>query len=99
MAARRKRINLPAIARQDIDLEHILDAHTEGGSRVGSSKTLYPAGWTGRQVETAVLEAYSIAKRVLTQGVRVKVKGSSGGLTLEMWVNLESRRIETAYPV
>jgi hypothetical protein len=95
---RRKAVNLPAIQSADIDLDHIVEGHTEGGPRAGTAKTLFPSGWTKDDIERAVLAAYSAGKRVGTQGSRVKVVGDSGGITIVMWVNIESRRIETAYP-
>jgi hypothetical protein len=96
---RRKRVNLPAVTRADIDIEHIVSGHTVGGSRAGSAKTPFPEGWTERDIEKAVLSAYNACERVATQGRRVRVVGQGGGLEIEMWVNLESGRIETAYPV
>jgi len=96
---RQKPISLPRIGAADVDLAHILEGHCEGGSRAGSSKTLFPAGWTGPEVLASILAAYRVAKRMQRQGDRIKVQGVSHGLTLEMWVNMTDRRIETAYPV
>jgi hypothetical protein len=96
---RRKAVNLPRITRDSVDLAHILEGHTAGGERAGSSKTMFPEGWTERDIETAILNAYNGGRKVATQGSRVRVKGEAGGIAIEMWVNLETRRIETAYPI
>jgi hypothetical protein len=96
---RPKAINLPAISAADIDLDHIVSGHTEGGKRVGTSKTLFPADWSDADIERAILDAYGSGKRLATQGPRVKVIGDSGGVKIVMWVNMETRRLETAYPV
>lgn len=66
---------------------------------MGSAKTLFPSGWSDDTVALAILKAHRAGKRVLTQGVRVKVRGETDGVIIEMWVNMENRRIETAYPV
>lgn len=96
---RRKAINLPRMTRASIDLAHILAGHVAGGERAGSSKTLFPEGWTEKDIETAVFNAYNNGRKVATQGNRVRVKGVGGGILIEIWVNLESKRIETAYPI
>lgn len=96
---RRKAINLPRMTRASIDLAHILDGHAEGGERAGSSKTLFPGGWTEKDIETAVFNAYNNGRKVATQGNRARVRGVGSGVEIEMWVNLESKRIETAYPI
>ena len=96
---RLKPIGLPKITAADVDLAHIREAHLPGGVRAGASKTLFPAGWSEHDVLSAVLAAYTGGKRIETQGQRVRVLGESRGLSIEMWVNLISKRIETAYPV
>lgn len=96
---RKKPVSLPRIGRADIDLQHILSGHSHGGYRVSSAKTVFPSEWSERQIESAILAAYRSGKRVITQGNRVKVKGDSHGMTIEMWVNMETKTIETAYPV
>ncbi|HEX8361045.1 MAG TPA: RHS repeat-associated core domain-containing protein [Longimicrobium sp.] len=95
---RPKAINLPAWRRVDIDMDHITSGHVRGGSRVSENKDLFPDGMTSRQIEAAVRDAYRYGERVRTQGERVLVRGESRGLRLEMWVNTETRKIETAYP-
>lgn len=97
--SRAKPVNLPKISAADVDLEHIVEGHRQGGKRVGSAKTLFPAEWSDAEVLAAVLDAYRVAKKVLTQGVRVKVHGVSHGMTVELWVNMDTKRVETAYPL
>jgi hypothetical protein len=96
---RRKAVNLPKITRDDIDIDHIASGHLMGGSRAGSSKTQFPDGWTIKDIESAVLSAYNSGKRVETQGARARVVGFGGSVKIEMWVNLETKRLETAYPI
>lgn len=43
-------------------------------------------------------EAYKSGKRLKTQGDRVKIEGNGGGMKIEMWVNIKTKTIETAYP-
>jgi RHS repeat-associated protein len=93
-----KPVNLPAWRTIAIDIEHILSGHTAGGARVSVIKSLFPASMTEGQIEAAVREAYRFGEKVATQGERVVVRGQSGGLTIEMYVNTTTRSIETAYP-
>jgi hypothetical protein len=70
-----------------------------GGTRVSDLKSLFPSGWNASQIEQAVRQAYRYGERISTQGDRVLVRGENNGLQIEMWVNTETRTIETAYPV
>lgn len=70
-----------------------------GGSRVSPLKDLFPDSMTSAQVESSVRQAYRSSSRLATQGDRVLVRGSANDLTIEMWVNRQTRTIETAYPV
>ena len=92
--------NLPAWKKIGIDIDHIASGHMVGGSRtVGGAKDLFPRSMSRSQVAAAVRNAYRYGTRVRTQGERVLVRGKDGRLTIEMWVNTETREIETAYPV
>lgn len=93
-----KPINLPAWRRISIDMAHIASGHMVGGSRLSSLKTLFSESMSVNQVENAVRQAYRYGERVATQGNRVLVRGESGGTWIEMWVNTDTRTIETAYP-
>jgi len=94
-----KPINLPSWRRISIDIEHIARRHMVGGAEAGPRKDLFPEGLTPTQVLRLVKEAYRYARRVGSQGARVLVRGEADGMTIEMWVNTETRTIETAYPV
>jgi|GEM_PF-991523 len=93
-----KPINLPGWRRIAIDMEHIASGHMIGGSRVSSLKTLFSESMSVNQVQNAVRQAYRYSERVASQGNRVLVRGESGGTQIEMWVNTDTRTIETAYP-
>lgn len=96
--ATRPRVDLPSAKRISVDIDHIARGHMVGGNT--GNKDLFPEGWTRDQVKRAVLQAYSNSpKRVYTQGPRVLLEGKADGLTIEMWVNVEEKTIETAYPV
>ncbi|QNQ18532.1 EndoU domain-containing protein [Kosakonia sp. SMBL-WEM22] len=51
-----------------------------------------------KQIENAVKDAYSNIKVIKTQGDRVMGQGTSGGMTIEIWINKSTKTIETAYP-
>jgi hypothetical protein len=72
-----------------------------GGSRVSPKKDLFPDYMDRRAVHRAITDAYRhITTRIASQGARVKVQGvTNAGNIIEMWVNRETRVIETAYPV
>jgi hypothetical protein len=94
-----KPVNLPAWRRISIDMEHIASGHMVGGSRLSPLKSLFPESMSVDQVEKAVRQAYRYGERVATQGNRVLVRGEHGGTRIEMWVNTDTRTIETAYPI
>jgi RHS repeat-associated protein len=97
-AARSKPVNLPSWKKVAVDMEHVASGHMAGGSRVSKLKDLFPSHMNEAQVEKAIREAYRNAERVQTQGPRVLVRGTHEGLNVEMWVNTETKVIETAYP-
>lgn len=63
-----------------------------------SKKTLFPENMSHKDIEKAVREAYSNVKVVETQGDRVLGRGTSGNMSIEMWINKQTKEIETAYP-
>ena len=95
-----KPINLPSYKKVNINMGHIMSGHSKSGGRATQSKikSLFPRNMSQKQIENAIRNAYRHGKRVQTQGDRVKVQGKSGGMTIEMWVNTKTKRIETAYP-
>ena len=94
-----KPVNLPSWKRIEIDMEHIASGHMTGGSRVSAKKDMFSESMSARQVERAVRQAYRYGERVAVQGERVLVRGEYGGMRIEMWVNTQTRTIETAYPI
>jgi len=96
-----KRFNLPRWKRVKIDIDHIASGHIYGGSRVSPRKDLFPEYMTKGDVEKAVRDAYRHGERVRTQDDRILVRGqdSVSRLTIEMWVNVKTRTLETAYPI
>jgi len=98
---RKKPVNLPSKKKIIIKIEHILSGHSQGGDRTkgkNSKKTLFPENMSHKDIEKAVREAYSNVKVVETQGDRVLGRGTSGNMSIEMWINKQTKEIETAYP-
>ncbi len=54
-----------------------------------------------KQITNAIKEAYKNSKKVKTQirdgEKRVKLIGQSGDLTIQMWVNLTTKTLESAF--
>lgn len=94
-----KSINLPSWKKIKIDIEHIASGHMKGGSRVSDIKDLFPEYMTKKQIENNVRQAYRYGKRLKTQGSRAKIVGEYGGITIEMWVDLDKKIIESAWPL
>ncbi|MER7754510.1 polymorphic toxin-type HINT domain-containing protein [Kitasatospora sp. NPDC097643] len=97
-----KPVNLPGWRNINVKMEHILDGHTAGGTRYQQSniKTKFPDEWSPKKIESTVRKAYKGATMAgPSQGPRVFLRGKAEGLEIEMWVNKETREIETAYPV
>ncbi len=81
-------------------MNHISSGHMPGGDRNPDGKKSVFWGLTTEQVVKAIYEAYEHAKRLQTQGDRIKLIGSSStfNLLIEMWINVVTYVIETAYP-
>jgi len=95
-----KSVSLPALKSLTVDMTHILSGHVKGGSRVSTMKTLFDSNLSPKQIENMVKAAYKNAKKLKTQGNRVKVVGQSdNGTVIEMWVNKATKVIESAYPI
>ena len=65
----------------------------------GMALTLFNSSWSQSTVESAIKEAYESAKKIETQGDRVRLHGTGSGQKIEMWLNTKSKTIETAYPI
>src|SRR5690606_3175193 len=98
-----KAVNLPAWKTIGIDLPHIVSGHTATGAGIKQGKRgdLFPEWMTGNQIEKAVREAYKNGNRIGSRegGNKVIVQGMAVGLLIEMYVNVKTKTIETAYPV
>ncbi|MGW2785971.1 RHS repeat-associated core domain-containing protein [Streptomyces populi] len=111
-ATRPKNFNVPGWRTVKIDMPHIINNHTAGGEGYRQSveqvkrnggvryKDKYHDDMTPAQIESTVRQAYRYAGPALkVQGDRVRMRGMSNGLTIEMWFNRSTGEIETAYPV
>jgi hypothetical protein len=99
----KKSVNMPSWKKIDIWMKHILSGHTGKGWRTGcagNNKTLFPDGFSEKQVEKVVRQAYRYGRKFKTQNsTTVVVRGEYQGLKIEMYVNTEKKIIETAYPI
>ena len=95
-----KSIGLPGLKSLTINMEHILSGHLAGGARASSIKTLFASNLSSKQIENMIKTAYSNAKKIKTQGDRIKVVGQAkDGTVIEIWVNKVTKVIESAYPI
>ncbi|GAA3622533.1 EndoU domain-containing protein [Flavivirga jejuensis] len=95
-----KSIGLPGLRSLTINMKHIISGHVAGGVRASSIKTLFASNLSHKQIENMIKTAYSNAKRIKTQGDRIKVVGQAkDGTVIEIWVNKVTKTIETAYPL
>jgi hypothetical protein len=95
-------VNMPSWKNIDIDIDHIVDNHTVGGKGYKQSgvKDKFPDHMSEGSIESTVRQAYRNAQKVgPSQGDRYKMRGHANGMTIEMWVNVKTKEIETAYPV
>ena len=98
-----KRCNLPSYKKVKVDMGHIRERHIKGG-KVAKHRNkpdqLFPENMSERQIEKTVKEAYRNGKRVGSQPPdQVKVRGEYDGVKVEMYINVKTKQIETAYPV
>ena len=100
-----KAMNLPSWKAIDIDVEHIVKNHTAQGKgyiesqRRGGHKDKFYDFMSADTIAHTVRQAYRNAQRVgPAQGDRIKMRGYANGMTIEIWVNIKTKTIETAYP-
>ncbi|WP_406368423.1 hypothetical protein OG788_46220 [Streptomyces sp. NBC_00647] len=109
---RPKNYNLPGWKKVKIGTPHIIANHAAGGvgyrqnvrdvERKGGTrfKDKYHDDMSPAQIESTIRQAYRYAGPALKgQRERVRMRGVSNGLTIEMWFNRDLDLIETAYPV
>lgn len=74
----------------------------EGGRLIGvgaEERTVFE-GLNQGQVQRVIRGAYEgEVKKIASQGDRVLLRGTHEGWTVEMWVNTETKTLETAYPI
>jgi RHS repeat-associated protein len=100
--------NLPAQNKIEVDVEHSIDNHTTGGSgyqqsaKMGGQKDLWPEGYDKGMIEKALRGAYDNASKVGRQfnegGDIFKLRGTYGGMNIEMWLDT-STNVLRGYPV
>ena len=95
---KKKAVNLPSAEKISINLAHIMSGHSANGNRGGPNKDRFPDGITGVTIERIIREAYKHAEKIETQGERVFLRGPWGDNVIEMWVNLATKTIESAWP-
>jgi hypothetical protein len=109
----KKAISLPKFEKLSFRIDpgeikpHFLTGHKTGGSRLvqsikdGGLKGVFPEWMNDKQITNAIKEAYKNSKKVKTQIIngekKVKLIGQSGDLTIQMWVNLTTKTLESAY--
>jgi hypothetical protein len=98
--SRSKPVNLPKYKRLRLDKEEIMSGHSSGGNRGGPDKDRFPDWMTWPMIQKAIEEAYNTSKKLVTTGERVFLKGVSETyrISVEMWVNIKTKVIETAWP-
>ncbi|MBO0799984.1 MAG: EndoU domain-containing protein, partial [Blastocatellia bacterium] len=105
-----KPVSLPSTKKVKIDMDEVISGHTRTGDRYVQGvkagkevpKDLFPDDMNEKQIRSAILDAYAHSKIITSQGARgerVMVRGiTKDGMIIEMWVNKETKMIETAYP-
>ena len=63
-----------------------------------SKKTLFPENMSNKDIEKAVREVYSNVKIIKSQRDRVLGRGTSGNMSIEMWINKQTKKVENDYP-
>ncbi len=91
-------INLPGWTRLTIDWAHIAERHMPGGAFTEGRDVFLNLTKDGALA--AIEQAYGTATTVSVQGERVLLEGvTKNGMTVQMWLNKVTNKIETAYPV
>lgn len=99
---RKKPVHFPSAKKVKIEMEHIASGHMQGGSRANQSKikTTFPVHMKEKDVERAIKQAYKRGKLIHRQENKVKIRGvSDDGQKIEIWVNVKTGTIDTAYPI
>jgi hypothetical protein len=96
----KKPVNLPSGKKVKLDMDHISSGHMPDGDRNPDGNKSVFWGMTSAQVAKAIYEAYNASSKLQSQGSRIKLIGYSNtfNLIIEMWINITTKIIETAYP-
>ena len=95
---RKKSNNLPSYKNININMDHIMSGHSSGGNRGGPNKDRFPVYLSRYAIRKAIITAYRYGKKIRTQGDRVFIRGPWGRNYIEMWVNVVTKIIESAWP-
>jgi hypothetical protein len=93
-----KPIGLPAWKGVSVDVEHILERHTKAGRFWSPSRTNFPEMMSEQAIIGAIKEAYKSGAKMGTNGERIYLEGTGGGIRIGIWYNAATRTIETAFP-
>lgn len=99
----KKPISLPSANQIKINTDHIMSGHSSGGNR-GPNKDRFPDWMTQAAILKAIREAYRVAHKIGPQQidpngeVRQLLEGVYQNMRIQMWVNLTTKTIETAWP-
>jgi hypothetical protein len=83
-------VNRPPWRKLTVHWDHIAERHIQGGAFTNARTVFGQVDLA--HVKQIVKGAYQNAKKIATQG-------ASHGWTVEMWLNVETKVLETAYPV
>jgi hypothetical protein len=98
--AKKKPVNLPSFSKLTLDMYEIMSGHTPNGNRNPEGKKDVFYGMTAYAIQKAIREAYEAGSRLATQGERIFVMGYSNTyrIFVQMWVNVKTLVIESAWP-
>jgi hypothetical protein len=101
------RVNTPPWKTVNINMAHVLLNHTIKGAGYQQSgvTSAFPIVMTSDGIETAIRQAYRDAQQLGSNqksqkdgGNRILLEGKSADLLIQMWFNVTTKTIETAYP-
>jgi hypothetical protein len=101
------RVNTPPWKTVNINMSHVLLNHTYTGAGYQQSgvKSAFPVVMSPAGIETAIRQAYRDATQLGSNqksqkdgSNRILLEGKSADLPIQMWFNVTTKTIETAYP-
>ncbi len=92
--------DLPSHKKVSYEWEHIYEGHWEETPEKIRGKNTVFWGLTKEQIQKVVKGAYkNVDQKLKTQGERILVRGKFEKWTVEMWINKDTKIVETAYPI